>query len=362
MMCSTYYCSKKCQKIDWKVKHKLYCPTWRMYKLHRTSLFQEQSHIPRLLSSRPSIIVLIAGHISKTHYDGAPFSTILNQTSKPASIVVSISKDGDIEWPHYLKEFETIGTSVKLRRRSKKKSLLSHYDYLCSLLSDEADDSWILFSEYGGISHEHRIEEYEDRIYTEVLNNIVTTDIVAVKSIICGVKGDSSDTIRAAKVITNHPQSIFAREYVNYCIKLKYVRRFMRYCPQNVKNHPFCGILFSHYIKRLICSDKSHVIFVNVNSRATWVYYSERSIIQSTFTDLVEGLSSIEKAEVQWDSLLAILCGATISQSIIETETENMIAKSYSPSIVKQALTNSLKNSIFSMQRLKSLYESSLYI
>lgn len=135
--------------------------------------------------------------------------------------------------------------------QEKKMSQFMHYKYLISNCKDMDDNNtWILFSDDDDEWSENRLA-----IYQHLIENIEDDNTMAV----CYTTGNQNE---------------YFGSYVDYCIKLKYVKIFFEYAHDEQLNSKFCD---SFFIKFLLTYAYNHKLKIgychNDTILYTWIHH-----------------------------------------------------------------------------------------
>lgn len=364
--CPMRYCSKQCQKDDWILGHKRLCPTFdtRRYKkiLEQVTMQHKIEEIRNEEDVQPPrIICMIASHISseqrRTYFDEL-VPTILSQEMTPHRSLISVSRGDGMEWPTRLVDLENAGWEVF--RQPARRAQFSHYDFLCKTLGDEKDNNtWVIFSDDDDLWHTSRTKYYYGWI-NNLRNRYDENRVVSIRP-----KWWASGLTIEGKVIEkiNYDPEDHTRgnEYVHSCMKLTYFRRFMKHCPEEVKDHVFCDVLFSRYIRSL-GDDKGITVLGVPMSEDDWIYFYRKGHDDSVCGKLHKGRSREDNIAQNWDYFLALCCGKPPDVADIKREANHMAGGNGLHISVQNGLRKALTSSVLRSSNLKQLYESSLYL
>lgn len=210
------------------------------------------------------IICLIACHVSAPEhlvYFGEMLNSVIRQTSTSHRVLISISKDPKQSYPNITKD---LINNIEIYLQDTKLSQFEHYSKLMPKLEHEnPHTSWVCFGDADDLWHHDRIKLYQD-VATQFADNV--TAIMAGHHLI-GPYFDSS-------VSKDNPLRIFT-EHWNLCVRLFFVRYFLQLCPPVTKNHKFCDVLFSQWIRSMsspLGMDRGTASF-DPQDKDNWMYF-----------------------------------------------------------------------------------------
>ena len=210
------------------------------------------------------IVCLIACHISAPEhlvYFGEMLNSVIRQTSTSHRVLISISKSQDQIYPNIpnnlLKNIEIYLEDLKL-------SQFEHYSKLMPYLEHEnPHTTWVCFGDADDLWHPLRIETYQ-QVETKVTDNI---------GAIMSLHHLRGENFQLSVPEQNGPR--FFTEHWNLCVRLFFVRYFLQNCSLTTKNHKFCDVLFSGWIRKILSplgEERGTMIFYAPDEE-NWMYF-----------------------------------------------------------------------------------------
>ena len=224
------------------------------------------------------IITLIASHIdsNKRLHNFIKLLAIINNQIDyfdDIDLRVSLSHDENISREEISFLFNNVNKNgFKLHYQDNLLSQFEHYKFLNSTLNDaDNENTWILFSDDDDEWAENRLAAYHHMI------NYIKENEYPNTSSICYT--NETDLVAKSQVErverSDKSASTYIGSYVDYCVKLKYLRIFFDHATNAQLKHKFCDCYFVKFIcsygqgtlKRAFCATPDLLYY--------WIKHSE---------------------------------------------------------------------------------------
>ncbi|AYV85331.1 MAG: hypothetical protein Satyrvirus11_13 [Satyrvirus sp.] len=192
------------------------------------------------------LICLLASHLNcierSTHFDEL-LDIINNQSCEEKNIYISLSHDFNINIVNILKKIKTYGFNLLYSK--EKLSQFQHYkNIMDNLTIDDEINTWILFSDDDDIWSIHRLMNF--------YYPLTTLEIPDICSYI--------KIVPHAKLSNNKIIDITEDNYVNYCVRFKYLKLFFYNVNDDILMHRYCDVFFVSFMCGYGARILNHVI------------------------------------------------------------------------------------------------------